>query len=271
MKNYSRYFKLLALSLSVGLGMNTSLPVIASIKDRTVTESSSEVADTLTALGFKVPGVRYSRRRTGGLSRSSKECNGEFVSTTPLWPNLEENEGGPVAVESTVNSNPTFFVHLSHESPQEAEFVVFKEEVVNNQKQQQIIHEEFLELSSNPTGDPQIVALSLPNDPEKQLEVGQYYHWIFSVICDPDDNSKNPVADGWVQRIPQDEALTAELAGKQRRDYPDVYAERGIWTDSLMVLADLRKQYPNDLQLKEKWETLLKSVGLDEAVAAQNP
>ena len=271
MKNYSRYFKLLALSLSVGLAINTSLPVIASIKDRTVTENSPEVSDTLMALRFKVQGVRYSRRRTGGLSRGSKECNGELVSATPLWPNFEEEEREQVQVESTVDSNPTFFVHLSHESAQEAEFVVFKEEVVNNVKQQQVIHEEFLELTSNPTGDPQILALSIPNEPEKELEVGKYYHWMFAVICDPDDSSKNLVVDGWVQRIPQDEALTAELAGKERRDYPDIYAEKGIWTDSLMILADLRKQYPNDLQLKEKWETLLKSVGLDEAIAAQNP
>ena len=269
MKNYSKHGKLFALALSVGLAMSSSLPVIAGIKHNPLTHRLPDVSETLMALRFKVRGVRYSRRRTGGLSRGSKECNGELVSVTPLWPNIEsEGQKKQVEVESTVDSNPTFFVHLSHKSAQEAEFVVLKEQDNN---QEQIIHDEVIELTSNPTGNPQILALSLPSDSQKQLEVGKNYHWMFSVVCDVDDSSKNVVVDGWVQRIPQDTALETELAQKEPRAHPDVYAENGIWPDSLMVLADLRKRYPNDSQLQDKWETLLKSVGLDEAIAAQTP
>ncbi|NET58919.1 MAG: DUF928 domain-containing protein [Symploca sp. SIO2E6] len=269
MKKYFKHGKLLALALSVGLAVS-SLPVIASIKHHPRTQSSPDVSENLMALRFKVRRVRYSRRRTGGLSRGSKECNGDLVSVTPLWPNSgSEEEKTQTEVESTVDSNPTFFVHLSHESTQEAEFLLLKEQDGN---QEQIIHEEILELTSNPTGNSRILALSLPSDGEKQLEVGKYYHWMFSVMCDEEDSSKNVVVDGWVQRIPPDtDNLETELAQTEPRNHPDIYAERGIWPDTLMVLANLRQQYPNDVQLKEKWETLLKSVGLDEAIATQTP
>ncbi|HBW87781.1 MAG TPA: hypothetical protein DEG17_02520, partial [Cyanobacteria bacterium UBA11149] len=91
------------------------------------------------------------------------------------------------------------------------------------------------------------------------------------IKCNPNDSdtSGDLVVDGWVQVEPEDESLAGDLAKTQDRDRPAVYAQYGNWTETLSTLADLRQRYPNEQQLKDDWQSLLKSVGLDRLANAE--
>lgn len=262
----SRYFKTFSLTLSVGLAISATLPATASIKDTSASLSSSNNSEILLAqrrsrLRFKVPGVRPSRGREGGISRSSQitaSCEGQQISMTSLLPrtNLASLPKDKIEVESTVAAHPTFFVHVSQNSGQKAEFMVV------NEKGDQIYKNSNITLS----GSPGIVSLSIPaNAPA--LDAGKPYYWSFTVACD-DDWTKNPAVDGWVKRVELNSTLANQLKRAVPRDRPVLYADAGIWTDAVSTLFDLRKANPNDAQLRQDWEDLLKSVGLDTVAQA---
>ncbi len=262
MKKSSRYFKTFTLTLSVGLVMSATLPATASIKDTSVSLGLQNHSETILAqrrsrLRFKVPGIRPSLGREGGLSRSSQitaSCDGQQISMTSLLPrtNLASLPKDKIEIESTVAPRPTFFVHVSQTSGQKAEFMLV------NEKGDEVYKNSNITLS----GSPGIISISLPAN-AAALEVGQSYYWTFQVICDPTDGRKNLTVDGAVQRIELDSSLANKLQQAEPRDRPGIYAEAEIWTDALSTLADLRKANPNDQQLQDDWNDLLNSVGLD--------
>jgi hypothetical protein len=266
MKKSSRYFKTFTLTLSVGLVMSATLPATASIKDTSVSQGLRNRSETILAqrrsrLRFKVPGIRPSLGREGGLSRSSQitaSCDGQQISMTSLLPrtNLASLPKDKIEIESTVAPRPTFFVHVSQTSGQKAEFMLV------NEKGEEVYKNNNITLS----GSPGIISISLPaNAPA--LEVGKSYYWSLTAICD-DDWAKNPAVDGWVKRIELNSTLANQLKRAAPRDRPVLYADASIWTDALTALADLRKANPNDSQLRQDWEDLLKSVGLDTVAQA---
>jgi len=266
MKKSSRYFKTFTLTLSVGLVMSATLPATASIKDTSVSQGLRNRSETILAqrrsrLRFKVPGIRPSLGREGGLSRSSQitaSCDGQQISMTSLLPrtNLASLPKDKIEIESTVAPRPTFFVHVSQTSGQKAEFMLV------NEKGEEVYKNNNITLS----GSPGIISISLPaNAPA--LEVGKSYYWSLTAICD-DDWAKNPAVDGWVKRIELNSTLANQLKRAAPRDRPVLYADASIWTDAVSTLFDLRKANPNDPQLRQDWEDLLKSVGLDTVAQA---
>jgi hypothetical protein len=177
---------------------------------------------------------------------------------TSLLPrtNLASLPKDKIEIESTVAPRPTFFVHVSQTSGQKAEFMLV------NEKGEEVYKNNNITLS----GSPGIISISLPaNAPA--LEVGKSYYWSLTAICD-DDWAKNPAVDGWVKRIELNSTLANQLNRAAPRDRPVIYADASIWTDALTALADLRKANPNDSQLRQDWEDLLKSVGLDTVAQA---
>jgi hypothetical protein len=266
MKKSSKYFKTFTLTLSVGLVMSATLPATASIKDTSVRLGLQNHSETILAqrrsrLRFKVPGIRPSLGREGGLSRSSQitaSCDGQQISMTSLLPrtNLASLPKDKIEIESTVAPRPTFFVHVSQTSGQKAEFMLI------NEKGDEVYKNSNITLS----GSPGIISISLPaNAPA--LEVGKSYYWSLTAICD-DDWAKNPAVDGWVKRIELNSTLANQLNRAAPRDRPALYADASIWTDAVSTLFDLRKANPNDPQLRQDWEDLLKSVGLDTVAQA---
>ncbi|HEY9794398.1 MAG TPA: DUF928 domain-containing protein [Leptolyngbyaceae cyanobacterium] len=246
--------------------MSATLPATASIKDTSVSLGLRNRSETILAqrrsrLRFKVPGIRPSLGREGGLSRSSQitaSCDGQQISMTSLLPrtNLASLPKDKIEIESTVAPRPTFFVHVSQTSGQKAEFMLV------NEKGEEVYKNNNITLS----GSPGIISISLPaNAPA--LEVGKSYYWSLTAICD-DDWAKNPAVDGWVKRIELNSTLANQLNRAAPRDRPVLYADASIWTDALTALADLRKANPNDVQLRQDWEDLLKSVGLDTVAQA---
>jgi hypothetical protein len=280
MKKSSGYFKTFSLTLSVGLAVSATLPAIASIKDNAFSQGSGNRSEIIlgqrrSRLEFKVRGIRPSMRREGGIPHGAvadprASCAGGPVTVTALLPKTNEGELAEkeeIEIENTVAERPTFFIHVSQTSAQEAEFILKKK--IGEDKYGNPVYDEdkYIDQTVALPKNPGIVSISLPADAEA-LEVGQSYYWAFQVICDPNERMKDVVVEGAVQRIQLDSTLANQLKRAVPRDRPMLYADAGIWTDAVSTLFDLRKANPNDVQLRQDWEDLLKSVGLDTVAQA---
>lgn len=259
MRKPSIYLRTLSLVLSAGLVVSASTLATASPKPNFSSQGQKNPSETLVGskrLRFKVRGVRASRRRTGGISRGSGLCYSEEITVTPLLPKLtpeQSSKPDKIAIESTVVPDPKFYVYVSPTQAKEASFTLL------NEQGDQILYEETIDLTDN---NPGIISISLPEN-ANLLEENQTYHWFFSVQCDPNDSAGNMIVEGWVKRVPMEDELASELEQAEDRARPTIYADYGIWTDSLTSLIELRERYPTDQQVATDWRSLLESVGLD--------
>ena len=257
MNNYSIYLQTFFLALFLLTSTNLSATAIAKTP---LTQDSPKPAESwgvgkFLKLGFKVGGVRPSRRRTGGLSRGGAvngSCSGEPISVTTLLPKNNESQllaDKEIEIESTIAAHPTFFIHISQTPAQEAEFVI------QNEQGDEIVHQTF-----PLPGTPGIVKISIPPD-QKALEVGKLYHWSFAINCSLNgDSTEDVVVDGWVQRLDQPQLETDSW---RRLEY---YANNDIWMDTVSTLAELMQASPNDSRLQQEWRSLLESVKLNAIV-----
>jgi Domain of Unknown Function (DUF928) len=159
---------------------------------------------------------------------------------------------------TTVSTTPTFFWYLAETSAKTAEFRLLDEA-------DQEVFMDTISLKAQPG----IMSYVLPKRAAPYIASGKEYRWEFSLICDADRFSVNPLVEGVVQYIEPSIALTdATSKAKTFRDLAAVYAEQGIWHDALLTLAQQRCDRPNDLTLKMSWATLLRSVQLGELTQA---
>lgn len=118
---------------------------------------------------------------------------------------------------------------------------------------------------------PGVVSVNLQNSNLPSLKVGETYHWYFRMVCtnqntaDNGDRSGDAIVEGWIERIEATD-LAEKLESAALSDRSVVYAEAGIWHDSLSTLAELIRTNPNDQTLTVKWEKLLNSAGLEELI-----
>ena len=268
--------KSLSALLVVGLVMGESLIATANIKPSTSNLQQTSIQTLLaqlqrSRLGFKIGGIRSSRQRTGAISRGPRACGGETIDVTALLPKTNEAKlagDKKIEIESTVTESPTFLIYISKTEKTKGMFTVVGE----RDNEAFLVQEKAVELP----GKPGVVSVSvdLPKDENtssNQATEAPLYHWFFTIKCNPNDSdtSGDLVVDGWVKVMPKDDSLTKELAQAQERDRPAVYAKYENWTDTVSTLADLRQRYPKEQQLKDDWQSLLKSVGLDRLANAE--
>ncbi|MDZ8227518.1 DUF928 domain-containing protein [Nostoc sp. ChiVER01] len=197
-------------------------------------------------INFKPPKVGAPDNRKGGASRGTMMCSQNRKTLKALLP--ANNLG------LTVEKYPTFFVYIPSVSTQLAEFELREK---NNSA---VVYKTRFPLPAS-SG---IVSFSLPTNKTLQpLEIGKNYKWSFSIICDSEDRSEDLFVEGWVQRIEPSSTLVSQLEKATSRDRPSLYAEAGIWYETLTTLAQLRYSNPQDLTLVADWKELLESVGLN--------
>jgi hypothetical protein len=111
---------------------------------------------------------------------------------------------------------------------------------------------------------PGIVAVRLPSN-VAPLEVGKPYHWYFKVrvACSASERGTLDYVDGWVQRTELDAATMQQLQQTTPQQKAAIYAEKGIWFDTVTTLAELQLADAKTAN-REDWESLLRSVGLDQ-------
>jgi hypothetical protein len=178
----------------------------------------------------------------------------------PIGNKLNQRTRVPANQTLTVAANPTFFVYVPETTAKSAEFLLLDD-------QDNKVYETSLQLptvvssdvSSSSVSTPGIVKLSLPAN--VSLETGKTYHWEFKLNCPPDesgDASDNPFVDGWIQRTELSPDLKTKIEQATPLEQAKLYAKARIWSEALMLAAQLRSSHPAE------WEELLKSVGLNE-------
>ena len=90
------------------------------------------------------------------------------------------------------------------------------------------------------------------------------YRWSVAVVLDPENRSRDVVASGVIRRIAPSPALVERLA-KSPSDAAAIYADEGIWYDSMEALSDTIEQQPQDKVLHEERAMFFMQVGLKDA------
>jgi len=194
-------------------------------------------------------------RREGGGTRGN--CLQGQYPLTALVPDTSFGQ--------TVEVSPTLLWYVPQIAAEAAEFVLLDENENEVYKTTFPIPE---------TGG--IVSLRLPPVTQaatgapiatSRLEANQYYHWYFSLICDPNDRSGDIFTEGWIQRIEPTATLVNQLGTPS--DRPRVLKQVGIWYDAIAASAALRQAEPNDQTYQNEWANLLETVGLAHLAEAE--
>lgn len=107
-----------------------------------------------------------------------------------------------------------------------------------------------------------ITSYRLPTQVVGAMTMGKTYNWQFSIICDPDQPSKNRFVEGQIERSEVSSTLAAQLKQATPLDRAALYAANGIWQEAIATLGQERCTYPQDSQVRTRWAQLLQSVQL---------
>jgi len=99
-------------------------------------------------------------------------------------------------------------------------------------------------------------------DHNVHLSIGKRYKWFVAIVLDPNHRSKDIIAGGVIEPIETPETLRSKLDRAKGTDIPYIYAESGIWYDTLSSISDLIDAAPNDSRLRCQRLSLLEQVGL---------
>ena len=245
---HSRYYTVLSLCLLVP-SMLTALPASA----QTAIPRSAIASSVNVSLNFKVPKRGAPRSTAGGASRGSCLRSSQQPTTKVLTAVVPRTQLG-----LTLAEHPSFFAYVPQSPAQVAGFLLLSDDDT------EVVYETTFALSSKAG----IVRFDLPTS-APALQVGKQYHWFMTTLCDATSGlSGSPTVEGWIERSTPDGALTKALQKTLPGNRPNLYAEAGIWHETLATLADLQQQYPKNSKFLNDWREVLKTVGLN-AVATE--
>jgi hypothetical protein len=102
------------------------------------------------------------------------------------------------------------------------------------------------------------------SDYNVRLAPGAAYRWFVSVVPDAARRSKDIMAGGAIERVGMPEELKAKLAHAAKSDLPSIYAQAGLWYDTVAAISELIEAAPQDQALRKQRTALLAQVGLTE-------
>jgi hypothetical protein len=100
------------------------------------------------------------------------------------------------------------------------------------------------------------------SDYNVRLAPGAAYRWFIAVVPDADRRSKDILAGGAVERVELPDEIKAKLAKAEKSEIPAIYAEAGLWYDTVAALSELIEATPQDESLRRQRTALLSQVGL---------
>jgi hypothetical protein len=205
-------------------------------------------AVTAIAVEFRPPRRSIPARREGAGTRGPACVQGE-PNLTVLLP--------PTNLGLTTADYPQFFWFVPQTRAKSMKFSLFQGD--DQDPTQQLIYEQTLD---TPTA-PGVVRFALPKaESAAPLQVDRDYFWTVTLVCQPDDPSRNISAEGWIQRVAIEPDLAKALATAKASDRPQIYAENGYWFETLASLANLRCENAGNAALTKSWVKLLTSVKL---------
>lgn len=204
------------------------------------------------AIGFRNTQNPRPERARGGASRGEDICFSDAKTTTssvtPLMPATN--------LALTVAERPTLLVYVPQTSAKEA-FLSFEDEQRNH------LYQTFIRLPNQPG----VMAVELPPE-APPLKVGKNYQWSLVMICGEYLEPDSPEVTGWISRVQANSTLMNQKTLKASLKKASLFAESGIWVDTVATLADLRRAEPQNSVYLSHWEELLESQGLT-AIANQ--
>ncbi|MDY6940145.1 MAG: DUF928 domain-containing protein [Cyanobacteriota bacterium] len=195
---------------------------------------------------FSPPNAEAPASTTGGASRGWGTCIEPDDNLVALMP--------PSNLGLTLEAHPTIWLYVPESSADTLELVLNREDGTEVLRKTTVMPQE--------SG---IISLTLNESDLPALEIGKDYRWYASILCSETDRSGNAIVEGWVKRI-DDSTLRDKLARAEVENHLQLYAEAGIWYETLATLVHLRRTQPDNAEVLSSWEQLMQSVGL-EAIA----
>lgn len=103
------------------------------------------------------------------------------------------------------------------------------------------------------------------SDHNVRLVVGVEYRWSVVIVVDPENRSKDVVASGAIKHIKPPEKLLKRLRGAPASELPYIYADEGVWYDSMETLSVMVDAKPQDAKLHEIRAVYFLQAGLHDA------
>lgn len=198
---------------------------------------------------FKPPTDGAPKGRKGGGSRPG--CPATEQPITALVPATN--------IGWTVSSHPTFWIYIPYQatSPRPVDLVL-------RDDTGKAVYKNTFQF----TGKPRIISYQLP-ETAPEIEIGKRYSLSVSFFCNPVNKSEANIISTWVKRVALSPELKKKLAAATPKQRIVLYAENGLWFDTLTALIELRRHSP-DASLDNAWADLLKHqfVQLDELITA---
>jgi hypothetical protein len=171
----------------------------------------------------------------------------------------------------TVSGHPTLLLYVPPTSAGEAQFILQDDSGPDEVRE---IYQTKFALPKDLTETGGLVTIEIPKS-LPALEVGKTYTYYATLICSPGDSGGINYDQGSITRV----EVPSQIAQVQKNQElsPEqslwqqamLYAESGIWLDTVNSLISLMEYEPDNQDLQSQWVSLMRSdvVNLDEAIA----
>jgi len=205
-------------------------------RDRYAAQSSHRL--TFVPLNRGMPG-----QRVAGATRFGECTQGSLAKIVAIVP---DNNLGMTAVD-----NPSLFFFVPQSTAKSAELMLLSEAGDLLLAQQVPLN-----------GKAGILPVTVDASKVK-LQPGQKYQWIFSLTCKPNEPDANPFVTGWIERAELDRNLARVMTTLAPADRLPLLATSQLWNDTLATLVELQQRNPDNPVIKQQWQDLLKSAGIE--------
>ena len=183
-------------------------------------------------------------RTTGSGTRG--ECGGSIAhsETEKLTALTPLNN-----ISTTVNPHPTLYFYVPAVEQGTAELTIYNW----TKRDRTPVYQTQLTLDQT-SG---IIKVTVPDTVE--LKPNLTYAWNLSIYCDSNPAQTAQYVDGWLERVnlPHDKQAQLQQLQQQPLAVAKLYAEAGVWNETLEILSQMRSTYP------QIWKEFLASVGLN--------
>lgn len=230
----------------------TALVLSAVVLVTTVGHSLAQPTDQLNqealTLQFNPPDEGLPDNTTGGASRNPDICRRQHTATkasnlTLLAPSS--------FIGLTVAEHPKFYIYANQ--------TLSRQLFISLEDEQGAPLYQGIQTLSITTG---LISVDLPAE-TPTLETGHTYRLSVVPICGESLRPDDPILTGYVKRVLPPQASESDTR-KSSFEQARLYAESGIWYDTLELLGQDLRGEPNNEILINAWESLLISGGLTE-------
>ncbi|MDY7022255.1 MAG: DUF928 domain-containing protein [Cyanobacteriota bacterium] len=186
------------------------------------------------------PGTRADAGSRGG----NGQCSQLQKPMTALIPTTNLGE--------TLATHPTFWVYVPTRS-------ATVELILQEPTSQEVLYEVKFPVTQGPG----VVSFQLPKT-APPLEEGKAYRWMFNFFCSPasvnrqsSEEQSDFTVSGVVARITPSTELSQQLKKASQTEKIALYAQNGLWYETVTQLGELRRTQPLNAQVTSQWTNLL--------------